>query len=64
MFHGRVLLRRLMSANAVLYENTQISSTPWKVQQRYMSRGSLSEAYLRTKQKCECKYIDIKYTLI
>jgi hypothetical protein len=64
MFQGRVLMRRLLCADVTLYENIQFSSTPWKVQQRCMSRESLSEAYVRTKQKCECKYIDTKYTLI
>lgn len=64
MVHACMLFRRLVCANAVLHENIQISSSPWKVQQRYMSREPLSEAYLRTKQKCECKYMDMKYTLI
>jgi hypothetical protein len=64
MFQGRVLFRRILCADVALYENIQFSSAPWKVQLRCMSQESLSEAYVRTKQKCECKYIDTKYTLI
>jgi hypothetical protein len=64
MLQGRVLVGGLRLAAVTLFENIQFSSTPWKVQLRYMSRESLSEAYVRTKQKCECKYIDTKYTLI
>jgi hypothetical protein len=64
MFQGRVLARRLLCADVTLYENIQFSSGPWKVQLRCMSRESLSAAYVRTKQKCKCKYIDTKYTLI
>jgi hypothetical protein len=64
MFQGRLLVRRLLCADVVLSENIPISSAPWTVQLRHMSRESLSEAYVRTKQKCECKYIDTKYALI
>ncbi|PNF26601.1 5'-nucleotidase domain-containing protein 3 [Cryptotermes secundus] len=55
MFQGRVLIRRLLCYDVTLYESIQFSSAPWKVQRRCMSRESLSEAYVRTKQKCESK---------
>ncbi|XP_069678352.1 5'-nucleotidase domain-containing protein 3 isoform X2 [Periplaneta americana] len=54
MFHGRELFRRLVYVNVVFSENIQISSS-WKVQHRYMSRKSLTEAYIKTKQKFESK---------
>jgi hypothetical protein len=56
MFCRRAVWRRLVSAYIASYENTEPLSTRWKVQERYMSGESLSEAYLKTRQKCECEY--------
>ena len=56
MFCRRAAWRRCVCAYIVSYENTEPLSTRWKVQERYMSGGSLSEAYLKTRQKCECEY--------
>ena len=57
MFCQRAVWRRFVCSYIVSYENTESLPTRWEVQERYMSGVSLSEAYLKTRQKCECEYL-------
>ncbi|KAJ9593389.1 hypothetical protein L9F63_015093 [Diploptera punctata] len=55
MFHGKVFVRKLLCAKVQFNENVRISTAICQVQRRCMSRQSLQDAYLKTKQKCKSK---------